>query len=309
MRKTAVLFSGQGAQSPGMGRDIYRESAAARGVFDLCEELLPGLRELCFDGDAGELSLTENAQPALFAAGLAFAEALKERGAVFDAAAGFSLGEIPALAFSGVLSVRDAFRLVCERSRKMAELSRSRPGGMVAALKLDDAAVERIAAEFREVWPVNYNCPGQLVCAGSADELAAFTERVRAEGGRAAKLAVSGAFHSPYMAEAEGTLRGALAGMEISPPALPLYANLTGDKYPSTREGIIDTVARQVRSPVRWERILRNMAAEGIDTFVEVGAGATLTGFVRRTLPGATALTVTDLAGFSAAARALTEGA
>lgn len=308
MKHTAILFSGQGAQSVGMGEDLFQASPSARALFAMGETLCPGITERCFHGDAEQLKQTENAQPALFLVGLAFADALREAGVQADAAAGFSLGEIPALAFTGILSPEDAFRLVCARAGKMAELSRVHPGGMVAALKLPFPKIEALCEEFTEVWPVNYNCPGQLCCAGNPDQLDAFAARVKEEGGRGVKLAVSGAFHTPYMDAAGDVLRDTLAGMAMKAPEIPLYANRTAAPYPSDRKGMTDNVAAQVCSPVLWEALLRQMWKDGITTFIEVGAGTTLTGFVKRTLPEAATYTVTDVPSLQAAVAELCGG-
>ena len=296
MKKTAILFSGQGAQTVGMGKDLYEVSPIARQLFDGAEALSKGITDICFNGDPEMLKSTEYAQPALFLTGLAFALELKSRGIVADCVAGFSLGEIPALAYSGVMSVNDAFAFVLKRARKMAELSRIHSGSMIAALKLDANTVEELCAEFTEAWPVNYNCPGQIACSGRPDQIDSLAAKIVSRGGRAVKLAVSGAFHTPYMAPAEETLRAALDGVELHAPEITLYSDLTGEKYPTSRDGITDAIAKQVCSPVRFETILSNMAHDGVDTFIEVGAGSTLTGFVKRTLESAVRYTVTDVA-------------
>ncbi|MCH5351359.1 MAG: ACP S-malonyltransferase [Clostridiales bacterium] len=308
MNKTAILFSGQGAQTVGMGKDLYEVSPIARRLFDGAEAHYKGITDICFNGDPEMIKSTEYAQPCLFLTGLAFALELKSRGITADCVAGFSLGEIPALAYSGVLSEEDAFSFVLKRAGKMAELSRLHSGAMIAALKLDAPTVEGLCAEFTEVWPVNYNCPGQISCSGRPDQIDSLAAKIQAAGGRAIKLAVSGAFHTPYMAPAEETLRAALANVNINAPTIPLYADLTGEKYSSKRAEIIDTVSRQVCSPVRFETILSNMAADGVDTFIEVGAGSTLTGFVKRALPDAVRYTVTDVPSLDEATRIILGG-
>ncbi len=300
MRKTALLFAGQGAQTPGMGLDLYTSSPAARRIYDLGETIRPGTLDICFRGDKETLSRTEHTQPCLFLTDLACAYALTEAGIPIDGVAGFSLGEIAALAFVGLLSEADAFRLVTLRGEAMATCARHHPGGMAAVLKLSDEAVEDIAAGFEGIWPVNYNCPGQVVCAGDAQQIAPFSAAVKAAGGRALPLAVSGAFHTPYMDEASQTLRHALADLPIGKPTLPLWANLTGQCYPSDADWVRDTIAAQASSSVRWADILRDLYRQDYDTFIEVGAGRTLSGFVTKTLPPVTVASVTDLASLQA---------
>ena len=308
MNNIAIFFSGQGAQSAGMGHDIYNESAEAKALFDMGESIRPGTLEVCFGTDGAALTLTENAQPALFLTGLAFARELSKAGINADSVAGFSLGEIPALAYSGILSDEEAFRLVIARSHKMSMLSNIYKGGMVAALKLDNKTVEDVCSEFTEVWPVNYNCPGQLSCAGNPEQLDGFIEKIKAAGGRAVKIPVSGAFHTPYMAEAGDVLRDTLKEMTVNPPEINIYSNCTGEVYPDDVTQIVENIAGQVSSPVRWEQIIRKMNLAGIDTFIEVGAGATLTGFVKRTLSEAKTYTVTDVASLRDTIAALSEG-
>ena len=203
-----------------------------------------------------------------------------------------------------MLSYEEAFRFVLLRAESMAWQSGRHPGGMAAALKLAPEVVEEICSRFSEVWPVNYNCPGQVSSAAEIDD---FCAAVRQAGGRAVKLPVSGAFHTPYMAQVAPVLRAALDGADVSAPAIPLYANRTASPYPAGRAGILDCMTLQVCSPVRWESTLRAMWTAGITTFVEVGAGHTLTGFVSRTLPEARALTVNDIPSFEAVCRELTE--
>lgn len=284
MSKIAFLFAGQGAQYVGMGRDLYESVPAAKEVFDLGESRRPGTLATCFEGPGEALTRTENTQPALFLVDLACARALSAAGIMPDAVAGFSLGEIPALAFTGVLSDADAFDTVVLRGNTMQTCGERHPGGMAAVMKLPPEEVERIAATFNCIYPVNYNCPGQIACAGAAGEIDAFCDAVKAAGGRAVKLAVSGAFHTPFMADATDALRRHLSGLALSAPKIPLYSDYTADLYPGDSEKIAETIAEQASRSVRWETIIRRMADTGIDTFIEVGAGATLSKLVSRTL-------------------------
>ncbi len=284
MSKIAFLFAGQGAQYVGMGRDLYESVPAAKEVFDLGESRRPGTLATCFEGPGEALTQTENTQPALFLVDLACARALSAAGVMPDAVAGFSLGEIPALAFTGVLSDADAFDTVVLRGNTMQTCGERHPGGMAAVMKLPPEEVERIAATFNCIYPVNYNCPGQIACAGAAGEIDAFCDAVKAAGGRAVKLAVSGAFHTPFMVDATDALRRHLSGLALSAPKIPLYSDYTADLYPGDSEKIAETIAEQASRSVRWETIIRRMADTGIDTFIEVGAGATLSKLVSRTL-------------------------
>ena len=299
MGKTAFLFAGQGAQNVGMGKDIVEAIPEAAEIFSMGEEIRTGITGICFgqgsESDGALLGRTINTQPALFLTDLAIAVSLRAAGIVPDAVAGFSLGEIPAAAFAGVLSYEEAFRLVLLRGESMDWQSALHPGGMAAVLKLDAPTVERLCADLCEVWPVNYNCPGQISCAGKAESIDALCTAAKAAGGRAVRLPVSGAFHTPYMQKVAPILRAFLDAAEVCAPAVALYANRTGMPYPADRDGITECLTKQVCSPVRWEDTLRRMWEDGIDTFVEVGAWHTLTGFVNRTLPEACALTVNDV--------------
>ena len=197
MGKIAFVFAGQGAQYTGMGRELYESSPDARRVYELCDTVRPGTSALCFTGDKAALAVTENTQPAMFATDLACAEALRGRGVVPAMAAGFSLGEVAAAAFTGMLDMESAFRLVVRRGQLMQACAEAHSGSMAAVLRLPNETVEALCASFSHVYPVNYNCAGQLTVAGDSAEMPAFIKAVTESGGRAVPLAVSGAFHSP----------------------------------------------------------------------------------------------------------------
>lgn len=305
MGKIAILFAGQGAQYPGMGKDIYETNSAAHDIFELGESLTPGIKDICFNSDASLLSKTENTQPALFLTDLACAYALREIGIAADCVAGFSLGEICALAYSKILSDNDAYRLVCHRGQLMSKCAEEHPGAMAAVLKLPAEQVEEICSEFNEVYPVNYNCPGQIAVAGNKSEMPRFIEIIKSAGGRAVPLAVSGAFHSPYMKQASEGLLKHLENVNINTPSIPLYANLTALPYSPEYSDIKNTISRQASSSVKFEQTIKNMYSDGVDTFIEVGAGKTLSGFVSRTLKDVKILNVGDSAGLKSAAENL----
>lgn len=292
MGKVAFLFAGQGAQHPGMGAGIAAASPAARAVFDAADSVRPHTFKQCCQGTKEELSQTENTQPCVFATDLACARALEERGVEPDVVAGFSLGEVAALTFTGAFSAKKGFELVCRRAELMAAAASSHPGAMRAVVKLDAARVEELAAEVAcqadgDCWPVNYNSPMQTVVAGSPTACEKLDELVREAGGRAMKVAVSGAFHSPYMADAAAGLAAALAGNEPAATRVPVLANRTAHPYPADPKSAAELLSAQVANPVRWTDTIRAMAADGVDAFVEVGPGKTLSGLVKRTLEGA----------------------
>lgn len=222
----------------------------------------------------------------MFVHDLAAAAALRERGVVPAACAGFSLGEVAALTFAGAFDTRAGFELVCKRAALMAAAAERHPGGMRAVIKLDAAQVENLAKQAGEdCWPVNYNSPQQTVVAGAPEALQELDVLVKEAGGRAMKVAVSGAFHSPYMAEAtEGLATYIQAGHAPSPLLIPVMANMTAAPYPADPRAASDVLANQVSHVVRWVDTLHTLQNQGIDTFIEVGPGKTLSGLVKRTL-------------------------
>ena len=279
MGNTALVFSGQGAQYPGMGKELYECSAAARQVFEMAERVRPGTLTQCFEGTKEELSLTINTQPCVFITDLAAAAAVAEKGIRPDFTAGFSLGEIAAIAFAGMLSYEDAFRLVCRRAELMDKAAHEHPGAMAAVMKITPQQTEDICAAFQQAYPVNYNSPAQTVVAAAENEIDALCEKVKESKGKAVKLAVSGAFHSPFMDTAAAGMRDYLQQVTLQDPTIPVYANCTAQPYSGDYRELI---AQQINHPVRWQTIVENMIQEGADRFIEVGVGKTLTGLIKK---------------------------
>ena len=302
MSKIAFVFSGQGAQAPGMGKELYDCSPAAKAVFDLADSIRPGTSQQCFEGTQEELNVTINTQPCLFACDLAAAKAAQERGIQPDCAAGFSLGEAAAVAFSGMLTEAEAFSMVCKRAELMNEAAQKNPGAMAAVMKLSPQQVETLCGPIENAWPVNYNSPKQTVVAASADTIDQVVEAASAQRGRAVKLAVIGAFHSPLMHSAAAGLREYLASISLREEKLPVYANLTAEPYGEDKK---ETMAAQCENPVRWQKTIENMIANGVDTFIEVGVGKTLAGLIKKINPEVTVYQIENKEGLDAAAEAL----
>lgn len=297
MGKTAFLFAGQGSQYPGMARDLYDSVPEVRELFDEAESIRPGTLLQMFEGTADELKKTSNTQPCLFLADLAGAVALKSLGVKTDAVAGFSLGEVAALCFSGVLSFKEAFGFVCVRGEVMQRAAEENEGTMIAVMKMDRQELEELGKETG-TYPVNYNCPGQIVVSGKAERIEELKKLLTERKVRFVPLAVGGPFHSPYMKEASGALKCELSregAYHIGSASMPLFSNKTAGQYPGESKAIIEAISDQVSNSVKWEDTLKNMESMEVDTFVECGPGKTLSGFVKRTVTGARIFNVSDL--------------
>lgn len=299
MGKIAFVFSGQGAQHPGMARDLYEKYDTVKKMFEDAEKIKPGVIDMCHNGDAESLKLTENTQPCLYLADLAAALSLKEEGVTPDGAAGFSLGEIAALAYADVYDLSKGFEIVCRRGEFMGEENRKYDTGMAAILKLDNATIEKTAEKYDNVFPVNYNCPGQLVVSGLREELSEFSAEIKSLGGRALPLAVSGAFHSPYMNGAAEKFGKYLEGYSFNAPSIPVYSNFTATPY-DNKDDTAEMLHNQMNHPVRWEETILNMSKDGFDTFIETGVGTTLKKLIGKIVPEAKVFAVEDVASLEA---------
>jgi [acyl-carrier-protein] S-malonyltransferase len=280
--KIAFCFPGQGSLEAGMGRELAEAIPEAMDVFMRGSEASGlDLMHLCFEAPEEELVQTEVQQPALVATSLAVLAAIKSRGIKPDFVVGHSVGEFAALASAGALKVEEAIALVRERGLAMAEAAKNNPGSMAAILGLDDEVVERICRRILNVWPANYNCPGQIVVSGEDPAVAEACQAAEEEGARrAVKLRVSGAFHSPLVARAADRLRPALERVKFSEPTAPFMSTVTARIEDAKRMGPL--LVEQLTAPVRFTQAAQALVRDGAHTFVEVGPGNVLSGLVKR---------------------------
>ncbi len=294
--KTGLLFSGQGAQVPGMMKELYDTEPAAKDVFDCADEVLGRkISGICFEGTQEELNLTHNTQPCMLAGDLAAGMVLRTHGIASEAAAGFSLGEYAALVFAGAISMEDAFRIIQLRADAMQEAVAPGEGAMAAFIGTTAEQVELICSKVTAGYVVaaNYNSPVQTVVSGSAAGVGEACALAEEEGLRCMKLAVSAPFHCALMEPAAVKLKQAFASVTFRDPSIPVYMNVDGNPVTDGNR-IADLLVMQAMNPVRWVQTLTNMQGSGVDTFVECGAGKTLSGLVKKTLKGVTVLRVED---------------
>lgn len=302
---TAFLFAGQGSQIVGMAKDFYDHCPESRELMDslTCDY---DIKKLCFEGPQESLNDTAYAQSSIVAASLTILEAIKTKGIQGDVCAGLSLGEYSALCYAGAMDAQSAIDIVRQRGILMANALPAGTTGMSAVLGLSAEKIEEVCKEIQGKGLVleiaNYNCPGQIVVTGQKEALEKAEALLMEKGARRVlPLSVSGAFHSSLLQDASLELEKVLQQSKLSLPKIPVYHNISGDKENvSSTNDLIEILKQQICHSVRFEQTIRNMIRDGVDTFVEIGPGKTLSGFVRkvdRSVKVYTINTVKDLEG------------
>ena len=282
MSKTAFIFPGQGAQAAGIGKDFYEAYPKAAEIYDMASDLLKlDMKALCFEGN-DKLDLTEYTQAALVTTCLAMEKVLEEAGVKPDITAGLSLGEYCAIHAAGGMSAADAIRTVRERGILMQDTVPAGEGGMADVLGMEAAAIEEGLQGIEGAWIANYNCPGQIVITGRKAAVEKASQVLKEKGARRVlPLNVSGPFHSPMLEPAGEKLLETLNQVEFTPLQIPYVTNVTAEPVTDIRL-TKELLKQQVSSSVRWQQSMEYMLANGVDTFVEIGPGKTLTGFLRK---------------------------
>lgn len=295
MSKIAFIFPGQGAQYIGMGQDFYEHTETGKKTYDEASQLLGfSMPELCFQ-ENDQLNITEYTQAAMVTTSIAMMKVLEEHGVQPEAAAGLSLGEYAALVAAGVMSEQDAITTVRQRGILMQEAVPAGIGSMAAVLALSGEKIEEVIREIPDVWIANYNCPGQIVISGKKERVEAACEKLKEAGAkRTVPLNVSGPFHSGMLCEAGKKLGEVLELVTVHTPKIPYVANVTA-QFVTDASQVKPLLEQQVSSSVRWQQSVEEMIQAGIDTFIEIGPGKTLAGFMRKINRNVTVLNIEKL--------------
>lgn len=282
MGKIAFIYPGQGAQKSFMGQDFYNKYPACAAIFDAADETLDiSVKDLCFRENP-LLDQTQYTQPAMVATCLGITAVLKDMGITPDVTAGLSLGEYAAIAAAGGMDANDAIRLVRQRGIFMEEAVPAGKGAMAAVLGMEAEAIEKVLECFEDVFIANYNCPGQIVITGMKEGIEAASVKLTEAGAkRCIPLVVSGPFHSVYLKEAGAKLRRYMSDVTFGELKNPYITNVTAT-YVSDKDAIAELLEKQVCSSVRWQQSVETMIADGVDTFIEIGPGKTLAGFIKK---------------------------
>ncbi len=290
----AFTFPGQGAQKPGMGQ-AWKTHPSCELVEEASEVTSRDVAKLLLEADAEQLRLTHNSQLATFVASMVALDAVERVGVDAAFYAGHSLGEYSALTAAGVLSYSASLKLVAERGEAMQQAAEENPGTMAAVIGLDDAEVELCCSRaIGDVWVANYNTPGQVIVSGTQEGIDAVAEEAKAAGARKVMpIKVGGAFHTSLMSPARDRLVKAIAETELRAATQPVYANVDAQPHSHAADWS-KLLAAQLTSPVRWSQIVQNLASDGANVFVELGAGKVLSGMMKRSLPEAEAISVSS---------------
>ncbi len=282
MSKIAFIYPGQGAQKCFMGQDFYKMYPKCAAVFEQAEEALDvSVKDLCFRENP-LLDQTQYTQPAMVTTCLGITAVLNDMGIYPDVTAGLSLGEYAAIAAAGGMDYIDAIRLVRQRGVFMEEAVPSGKGAMAAVLGMDADAIEKVLVDFEDVFIANYNCPGQIVITGMKEGVELASAKLTEAGAkRCIPLVVSGPFHSVYLKEAGEKLRKHMEEVNFNELKIPYITNVTAT-YVSDKDDIPGLLERQICSSVRWQQSVETMIADGVDTFIEIGPGKTLAGFIKK---------------------------
>ncbi|HZG36285.1 MAG TPA: ACP S-malonyltransferase [Gaiellaceae bacterium] len=297
MSKIAFMFPGQGSFEAGMGREVAEAVPEAMAVYEAGSEAAGlDLKAICFHGPADDLLDTKIQQPALVATSLALHEAIRARGIQPDFVVGHSVGEFAALGAARSLEAAQAIAVVRERGLAMAEAAQERPGSMAAILGLADEVVEGLCRRISNVWPANYNCPGQIVVSGEDDAVGECCTEAEREGARrAVRLRVSGAFHSPLVERAADKLRPVVDRIHFEDPRIAFMSTVTARLEDAGRYG--ELLVQQLTAPVKFTQAARSLVEQGVTVFVEVGPGNVLSGLLKRIDRSVRTVSVSDLKG------------